>query len=101
VISNSVSNAIRIAIRFYQRFLNPMLKVAAGPGAGCRFAPSCSNYFLEAVTLHGPLRGSWLGVCRIFRCHPWGACGYDPVPPRHAAPASGTAASRHCSHIHH
>ncbi|MDP3849729.1 MAG: membrane protein insertion efficiency factor YidD [Luteolibacter sp.] len=70
-----------MTIRFYQRILNPMLKFTAGPAAGCRFSPSCSNYFLQAVEIHGPFRGSCLGICRIFRCHPWGGSGYDPVPP--------------------
>lgn len=73
---------IRCLIRFYQRVLNPMLKFSAGPSAGCRFSPTCSHYFLEAVEHHGPFRGSWYGICRIFRCHPWGGCGYDPVPTR-------------------
>ena len=68
-------------IRFYQRILNPMLKTISGPGMGCRYEPSCSNYFLQAVERYGPFRGSWHGICRIFRCHPWGGCGYDPVPP--------------------
>jgi len=81
VISRLLSAVIRVVIRFYQRILNPMLKFAAGPAAGCRFSPTCSHYFLEAVETHGPWRGSWLGICRIFRCHPWGGCGYDPVPP--------------------
>jgi putative membrane protein insertion efficiency factor len=81
VISAAVSAAIRLFIRFYQRVLNPMLKFSAGPGAGCRYTPSCSNYFLQAVEIHGPMRGSWLGIRRIFRCHPWGGCGHDPVPP--------------------
>ena len=73
---------IRLAIRGYQIFLNPVLKALGGPNSGCRFTPSCSNYFLQAVEAHGSLKGSWLGVCRIFRCHPWGGCGYDPVPPK-------------------
>jgi hypothetical protein len=81
VISRLLSAVIRVMIRFYQRILGPMLKFAAGPAAGCRFSPSCSNYFLEAVETRGPFRGSWLGICRIFRCHPWGGSGYDPVPP--------------------
>ena len=101
MISNLFAAAIRIAIRCYQRVLNPMLKVAAGPAAGCRFEPTCSNFFLGAVAIHGPLRGSWLGVCRILRCHPWGGCGYDPVPPLPDTAGDRAADSHHCSHLHH
>ena len=72
---------IRLIIRGYQIFLNPVLKALAGRNSGCRFTPTCSNYFLQAVETHGSLKGSWLGICRIFRCHPWGRYGYDPVPP--------------------
>jgi len=101
VICHLLTAAIRIAIRFYQRVLNPMLKVAAGPAAGCRFTPTCSNFFLEVVVIHGPLRGAWLGICRIFRCHPWGACGYDPVPPLPGTAGAPAADSHHGSHLHH
>jgi len=71
---------IRIFVRTYQLTLSPLLKVLGGPGSGCRFEPTCSEYFLQAVETHGALRGSWLGTKRLLRCHPWGGCGRDPVP---------------------
>ncbi|NLK51400.1 MAG: membrane protein insertion efficiency factor YidD [Syntrophomonadaceae bacterium] len=46
----------------------------------CRYIPSCSRYALEAVEKYGPIKGLWLSVCRVLRCHPWGGYGYDPVP---------------------
>ena len=61
-------------IRLYQWFLSPIL------GPGCRYAPSCSEYAAEAVEAHGALRGSFLALGRLLRCHPWGGSGYDPVP---------------------
>jgi uncharacterized protein len=48
----------------------------------CRFHPTCSTYALEALRVHGPLRGPWLAVRRVGRCHPWNLGGVDPVPPR-------------------
>ncbi|MGB0291126.1 MAG: membrane protein insertion efficiency factor YidD [Luteolibacter sp.] len=71
---------IRALIVLYQRFLSPLFHFGAGPTAGCRFHPTCSNYFLEAVETHGVLRGCSYGIWRILRCHPWGGSGYDPVP---------------------
>ena len=73
---------VRILIRGYQAGIAPILRALGGPGAGCRFEPSCSRYFLEACEVHGVGRGAWLGVKRIGRCHPWGGSGADPVPPR-------------------
>jgi putative membrane protein insertion efficiency factor len=63
------------AIRAYQ-------VARAGRPSPCRFDPSCSAYALEAVQTHGALRGCWLALRRLLRCHPWGGRGYDPVPAR-------------------
>lgn len=63
-------------IHFYQRFISPLTPPA------CRFTPTCSQYAVEALQTHGALRGSWLAIKRILRCHPWGGSGYDPVPPK-------------------
>jgi putative membrane protein insertion efficiency factor len=86
---------IRLLIRFYQVCISPVLHIFAGPGGGCRFEPTCSQYFLEAVEEHGSIRGSWLGIKRILRCHPWGGQGYDPVPHR-----AGTAECHHHGKAH-
>lgn len=69
---------IRIAtlpIRFYRLAISPLLP------ASCRYEPTCSAYAMTAIERHGILRGLWLAVRRILRCHPWGGAGYDPVPP--------------------
>jgi len=62
------------AIRVYQLTLSPWL------GRQCRYLPTCSAYAAEAIERFGPLRGSWLALKRLGRCHPWGGSGYDPVP---------------------
>jgi putative membrane protein insertion efficiency factor len=71
---------LRALIRFYQLTISPLLSALGGPGSGCRFKPTCSHYFLEAVETHGIILGGWLGLKRLARCQPWGGCGHDPVP---------------------
>jgi len=63
-------------LRAYRFAISPLY------GQVCRYHPSCSAYALEAVTVHGSLRGSWLALRRLGRCHPWARGGYDPVPPK-------------------
>ena len=65
-----------LPVRFYQFCISPMLP------ARCRYTPTCSQYAVEALQIHGPFKGSWLAIKRICRCHPWGGHGYDPVPPK-------------------
>ena len=69
-----IAPALRAAVRAYRWVLSPLLPQA------CRFTPTCSRYTYEAVERFGALKGSWLGVRRILRCHPFHAGGYDPVP---------------------
>lgn len=63
-------------VRGYQVFLSPLF------GGRCRYVPSCSQYAIEALRVHGAVRGAALAAWRVLRCHPWGGHGYDPVPPR-------------------
>ncbi|MEM9981378.1 MAG: membrane protein insertion efficiency factor YidD [Bacteroidota bacterium] len=63
-------------VRIYQWGISPWFPAA------CRYTPTCSQYMIEALKTHGPLKGAWLGLKRIGRCHPWGGSGYDPVPPK-------------------
>jgi putative membrane protein insertion efficiency factor len=61
-------------IRFYQRFISPLFPPS------CIYKPTCSHYAYQAISKHGVVKGSWLALRRILRCHPWGPGGYDPVP---------------------
>lgn len=63
-----------LPIEFYRKCISPLLPPS------CRYTPSCSAYAVEAIKIHGPLKGLYLACRRVLRCHPWGGCGYDPVP---------------------
>ncbi len=67
-------SVLMAVVRFYRGFISPLTPPS------CRYTPTCSAYALEALEQHGSLRGSWLAVRRILRCHPWGGSGFDPVP---------------------
>jgi uncharacterized protein len=68
------ARSLMALVRAYQLALSPWF------GNRCRYLPSCSDYALDALRGHGALRGSWLTIRRLGRCHPWGRSGYDPVP---------------------
>jgi putative membrane protein insertion efficiency factor len=72
--TRALATMLQGMIRAYQLTLSPLL------GPRCRFAPSCSEYAMEAIGAHGPARGSWLAVRRLARCQPFCDGGYDPVP---------------------
>ena len=71
-----LQRALSAPILFYKKFISPMT------GNHCRFIPSCSTYALEAIRVHGALKGSLLAAWRILRCNPTGGMGFDPVPPK-------------------
>ncbi|NUU62569.1 membrane protein insertion efficiency factor YidD [Paenibacillus agri] len=77
---------IQAPIRIYRKYISPIKP------ATCRFYPTCSAYALEAIEVHGPLKGSWLAAKRIARCHPFHPGGLDPVPPlKEENPEGGTS----------
>ena len=67
---------LMLPVYFYKYAISPLTP------ASCRHIPSCSQYALEALKIHGPFKGLYLATRRILRCHPWGTHGYDPVPPK-------------------
>lgn len=69
-----MKNILLLLIKFYQKFLSPIY-----PGK-CRFYPTCSSYMYEAIQIHGIIKGLYLGIRRILKCHPFNDGGYDPVP---------------------
>ncbi len=71
---NPLGALLRGFVRLYQLAVSPFL------GPSCRFVPTCSHYAREALLRHGAVKGSWLALRRIVRCHPWSGWGYDPVP---------------------
>jgi uncharacterized protein len=78
-----------VVIRAYRLCLSPWL------GQQCRFHPTCSVYALEAIERHGAVKGGWLSIARIARCHPWHAGGYDPVPGSAEAPPAPAPSRQH------
>lgn len=69
------------ALRAYKFAISPWV------GAACRYQPTCSEYALDAIELHGAMRGCLMAIGRVLRCHPFGACGYDPVPSKYSGAA--------------
>jgi putative membrane protein insertion efficiency factor len=95
-----LASAILItAIRLYRLTLSPLQTFLFGADAGCRYTPTCSAYALEAIQVHGAVKGSTLAAKRICRCHPWSGCGHDPVP-RDSTSVTGrglqAASTSHC-----
>ncbi len=74
IIRKALTYILVIPIYFYQNCISPFTPQA------CRFTPTCSEYAVQAIKKHGPIKGLYLAVRRILRCHPWGGSGYDPVP---------------------
>jgi len=74
------ARALLAAVRGYQLLASPLFAGA------CRYEPSCSRYMAQAIARHGAVRGGWLGVRRLSRCHPFGSSGFDPVPAEENTP---------------
>lgn len=85
---NLLQAILIFAIRFYRWTISPAQIFLFGPTGGCRFTPTCSQYAIEAIRLHGAIVGSWLAAKRICRCHPFGGCGHDPAPQKNFQPSA-------------
>jgi uncharacterized protein len=77
---NLAQHILIFGVRVYRWVFSPAKIFVFGPGSACRFSPSCSQYALDAVASRGAMAGALLGIKRVCRCHPWGGCGYDPIP---------------------
>ncbi|KPP86114.1 MAG: putative membrane protein insertion efficiency factor [Rhodobacteraceae bacterium HLUCCO07] len=88
-----LAHIVALPVRAYRLLFSPWV------GHGCRYQPTCSAYALEALERHGAIRGGWLALRRILRCHPMGSSGYDPVPG--ADPAHDAKQGTRCDHDHH
>ena len=91
---NPITWLFKALIKGYQWFISPVLPKS------CRYYPTCSSYALEALNIHGPLKGGWMGLKRILRCHPWNDGGFDPVPDPHDI-NHHHGAHHSCGHPHH
>jgi putative membrane protein insertion efficiency factor len=72
-ISLFLKKILLLLVKFYQFYISPLFPPT------CRFTPTCSAYFIQAVEKYGPFKGTYLGIKRILRCHPWSKGGYDPL----------------------
>lgn len=69
-----LAKVLLLLIRFYRVGISPLIPPR------CRYTPTCSQYAVEAIQKYGAIKGLWLAIKRVARCHPWGGCGYDPLP---------------------
>jgi putative membrane protein insertion efficiency factor len=100
---NLAQHILVFGLRAYQRVVSPVFTGIFGPLGRCRFEPSCSQYALEAVRVHGAIKGCALAFWRLCRCQPWGGCGLDPVPPKISSlqfKVEGSAGAHVCEGTH-
>lgn len=73
---------MRLLLKLYKGTISLLLEILFGKG--CRYSPTCSEYAVEAIEIHGVIKGTWLSLKRLSRCHPFSKSGFDPVPPKRA-----------------